>query len=187
MGRDIIRTWDKCPPAGWVTQAIPLRAIDGDTLVLAIVKLVRARLVNCWCPESRTRDEAEKAIGIQGKESLSGILDAILWPMILKLVERLPLDLRRQVLAVVKPAEFIEAFKQALDPADMPRAHLLGADTLSVSDDITMERFLCDVWTRDTINLSDVQVDRGLAVPTREELAAWRASGWKRRPRRKRN
>ena len=183
MGRDLIRTWTECPPLGWTTLALPLRAVDGDTLDLALIKVLRARLVNCWAPESRTRDKAEKEIGLRAKAALVGCVETILSRVFLDILDGLPERLRHDILAAATMPEVVRAFAHALSEERLPRVHVLGTESLKLADEITMERFLADVWVSETQNLSDAQVEAGLAMRTRKELDAWRDSGWKRRPR----
>ena len=48
--------------------------IDGDTLVLAPIYRLRLRLLECWAPETRTRDPVEKARGIESREALANLI-----------------------------------------------------------------------------------------------------------------
>lgn len=46
------------------------RVIDGDTVDVEVTRTIRVRLLDCWAPESRTRNKAEKAAGLESKEAL---------------------------------------------------------------------------------------------------------------------
>lgn len=50
------------------------RIVDGDTLELRLERVLKIRLVSCWAPESRTRDEVEKELGLKAKEKLEELL-----------------------------------------------------------------------------------------------------------------
>ncbi len=64
------------PQPGWTTEAKVLRVIDGDTLELAVTRKLRVRLLDCWAPETRTRDLLEKAAGIRAREFLQTLLES---------------------------------------------------------------------------------------------------------------
>jgi len=63
------------PPAGLSTDCRIIEVIDGDTLTVEIVRTVRVRLIDCWSPETRTKDLEEKALGLQAKEALQRIAE----------------------------------------------------------------------------------------------------------------
>lgn len=63
------------PQPGWVTRAKVVEVYDGDTVTVEIRKRIRVRLLNCWAPEIRTRDEAEKAKGIAARDHLKDLID----------------------------------------------------------------------------------------------------------------
>ena len=63
------------PQPGWTTDARLLRVIDGDTLELAVTRKLRVRLLDCWAPETRTKDLVEKAAGIRAREYLQELLE----------------------------------------------------------------------------------------------------------------
>jgi endonuclease YncB( thermonuclease family) len=56
-----------------VIDGIVVDVVDGDTIDVRITRTVRVRLLDCWCPETRTRDEEEKAKGIKAREYVQGI------------------------------------------------------------------------------------------------------------------
>mgnify|MGYP001176067646 CR=1 FL=1 len=62
------------PQPGWVTRAKVVEVYDGDTVTVEIRKRIRVRLLNCWAPEIRTTDEAEKAKGIAARDYLRKVL-----------------------------------------------------------------------------------------------------------------
>lgn len=51
------------PSPGWSTRARVTRVIDGDTLELEVTRTLQVRLLDCWAPESRTRNPQEKLRG----------------------------------------------------------------------------------------------------------------------------
>ena len=68
------------PKPSWTTSAKVVRVIDGDTLEVEIRRVLRVRMLDCWCPESRmdprldeSRREAEKAKGQAAKEHLTSL------------------------------------------------------------------------------------------------------------------
>jgi endonuclease YncB( thermonuclease family) len=50
-----------------------VRIIDGDTVEIEIRRTLRVRMLDCWAPESRTKDLTEKALGIAAKQHLGEI------------------------------------------------------------------------------------------------------------------
>ena len=70
------------PPIGWTVHCKVVQVYDGDTVVVEIRKRVRVRLLDCWAPEVRTKDAAEKKRGNASKANLQALLpegsDAIL-------------------------------------------------------------------------------------------------------------
>lgn len=65
---------DAPPPRGITTTAKVVRVLDGDTLDVAVTTIVRVRIKDCWAPESRTKDLAEKARGIAARDNLKSLL-----------------------------------------------------------------------------------------------------------------
>lgn len=63
----------KQPELGITTKGILTKIVDGDTVDVEIRKTVRVRLLDCWAPETRTKDPEEKAKGLQSKEHLSQV------------------------------------------------------------------------------------------------------------------
>jgi endonuclease YncB( thermonuclease family) len=59
------------PPA--IGLAIPCQIVevyDGDTLTVRVQADLRVRLVDCWAPEIRTKDETEKVRGLAARDHL---------------------------------------------------------------------------------------------------------------------
>lgn len=65
----------QAPQPGWVTTAKVIEVYDGDTVTVEIRKQLRVRLLDCWAPEIRTKDQAEKAAGIKSRDYLRGLID----------------------------------------------------------------------------------------------------------------
>ena len=64
----------KAPQPGWITRATVDSVYDGDTLTVEVTRRMRVRLLDCWCPEIRTRDKAEKQRGFAAKAHLAELL-----------------------------------------------------------------------------------------------------------------
>lgn len=63
------------PQRGLTTEAVITRVIDGDTVeIQPLLPVMRIRLLDCWAPETRTKDAAEKAAGIDSKNHLRRLL-----------------------------------------------------------------------------------------------------------------
>lgn len=57
------------------TEAATVKEIyDGDTIVVETVKQYRIRMLDCWCPEIRSKNVEEKKKGLQSKDFLANIL-----------------------------------------------------------------------------------------------------------------
>lgn len=65
---------DPCPPTGLTSDCRIVRCIDGDTLEVEVVRTFRVRLLDCWAPESRTSNAAEKELGLASKAHLQAIV-----------------------------------------------------------------------------------------------------------------
>jgi endonuclease YncB( thermonuclease family) len=63
------------PQPGWVTTAKVVEVYDGDTVTVEIRKQLRVRLLDCWAPEIRTRDEQVKADGIKSRDHLRRLIE----------------------------------------------------------------------------------------------------------------
>ena len=64
-----------CPPHGLTIDGKVLRVIDGDTIVVESRVEYHVRLLDCWAPESRTTDAAEKARGLKSKARMKELAD----------------------------------------------------------------------------------------------------------------
>lgn len=64
------------PSERLVTSGRIKSVYDGDTVVLELTKEVRVRLLDCWAPEIRTRDENEKERGYAAKAYLESLLES---------------------------------------------------------------------------------------------------------------
>lgn len=51
------------------------RVLDGDTIEVEIRRTVRVRLLDCWAPETRTRDKEEKRRGIAARRALRDMVE----------------------------------------------------------------------------------------------------------------
>lgn len=58
------------PPLGISARCIVTNTVDGDTLDVELRIPARIRLLDCWAPESRTLDLAEKKLGIKAKQAM---------------------------------------------------------------------------------------------------------------------
>jgi hypothetical protein len=61
------------PPLGLTKACRIVGVVDGDTLDVEIRYVVRVRLLDCWAPESRTRDLREKRRGVAAKAHLAAL------------------------------------------------------------------------------------------------------------------
>lgn len=64
----------KQPPIGITTKGSVVNVVDGDTLDIEVTRTIRVRLLDCWCPETRTRDLEEKKKGLAAKAHLNKLL-----------------------------------------------------------------------------------------------------------------
>lgn len=63
------------PQRGLTTEALITRVIDGDTVeVQPMLPVMRIRLLDCWAPETRTKNLDEKARGIESRMNLRRLL-----------------------------------------------------------------------------------------------------------------
>ena len=69
----------KEPPKGITTAVKVVRVIDGDTVDVEITRTIRVRLLDCWAPETRTKDPEEKAKGYESKKYLHNLLKQVFY------------------------------------------------------------------------------------------------------------
>jgi len=62
------------PQPGVCLDAVVVDVIDGDTVRVEVKRTFDVRLLDCWCPESRTKDDAEKARGLAAKERTKALV-----------------------------------------------------------------------------------------------------------------
>jgi len=65
----------ECPPRGFTVDGTIVRVIDGDTVVVRSHIEYQIRLLDCWAPESRTKDLAEKQRGLAAKARMQQLAD----------------------------------------------------------------------------------------------------------------
>ena len=69
----------KEPPKGITTAVKVVRVIDGDTVDVEIKRTIRVRLLDCYAPETRTRDPEEKIKGYESKKHLHDMLTQVFY------------------------------------------------------------------------------------------------------------
>ena len=69
----------KEPPRGITTDVKVARIIDGDTVDVEITRTVRVRLIDCWAPETRTKDPVEKVKGYESRKHLNSLLRQVFY------------------------------------------------------------------------------------------------------------
>jgi endonuclease YncB( thermonuclease family) len=66
---------ESAPQRGLTTEVIIVDVYDGDTVVVQpMLPAMRIRLLDCWAPEIRTRDAAEKVAGYESRDHLRTML-----------------------------------------------------------------------------------------------------------------
>ena len=70
----MLKTFE-CPPPGFIVDGTVVRVIDGDTVVVRSQIEYQIRLLDCWAPESRTKDLAEKQRGLAAKARMQELAD----------------------------------------------------------------------------------------------------------------
>ena len=63
------------PPRGLTVDADVVRIVDGDTIDVEVAFRFRVRLLDCWSPETRTLDRAEKIRGLAAKGYMLELAD----------------------------------------------------------------------------------------------------------------
>lgn len=66
---------DDAPPEGLTTDCEIVNIVDGDTIDVRLSYVIRIRLLDCWAPETRTRDLAEKSRGIAAKKYMQDLAE----------------------------------------------------------------------------------------------------------------
>lgn len=69
---------NESPPNGWTTDCKIVEVYDGDTVTVEIKRRVRVRLLGCWAPEIRTRDDQEKRQARASREHLKGLAEGMM-------------------------------------------------------------------------------------------------------------
>jgi endonuclease YncB( thermonuclease family) len=64
-----------CPARGLTVDAEVIKIVDGDTIDCRVQFDFRVRLLDCWAPESRTLDLAEKSRGLAAKGYMLELAD----------------------------------------------------------------------------------------------------------------
>jgi endonuclease YncB( thermonuclease family) len=62
------------PEPAWTTDAYLVEVYDGDTLTVEVRRRIKVRLLDCWAPEIRTRDRAEKVRGFASRAHLRSLV-----------------------------------------------------------------------------------------------------------------
>lgn len=52
-----------------------IRVLDGDTIEVEVRKTMRIRILDCWAPETRTRNLEQKEYGLIAKKELEKLLE----------------------------------------------------------------------------------------------------------------
>lgn len=63
------------PPLGLTVPCRVTEVYDGDTVTVELRLIARVRLLDCWAPEIRTTDPAEKRRGFDSRDHLRSIAD----------------------------------------------------------------------------------------------------------------
>ena len=66
---------DAPPSPGLTLDARCIRVLDGDTIECESKVTYRVRLIDCWAPETRTSDIAEKQRGLKSKSRMVQLAD----------------------------------------------------------------------------------------------------------------
>jgi len=66
---------DEPPSPGLTLDAKCIRVLDGDTIECQSTVTYRVRLLDCWCPETRTSNVAEKQRGLKSKSRMVQLAD----------------------------------------------------------------------------------------------------------------
>ena len=68
---------ESTPQRGLTTEVVIVDVYDGDTVVVQpLLPAMRIRILDCWAPEIRTRDDAEKVRGYESRDHLRSLMKA---------------------------------------------------------------------------------------------------------------
>lgn len=63
------------PQPGITARCVVTNVVDGDTVDVELRIPARVRLLDCWAPESRTKDADEKKLGLAAKQNMVVMAD----------------------------------------------------------------------------------------------------------------
>lgn len=63
------------PLEGWTTKIYVVEVFDGDTITVEIRKRLKIRLLDCWAPETRTKDADEKKRGFAARDYMKSLAE----------------------------------------------------------------------------------------------------------------
>jgi micrococcal nuclease len=72
----IVRRNMSAPVPGLTVSGRIVRVIDGDTVEFEVTRRIRVRLLDCWAPESRTKDLREKRRGLFAKSNMQKLVES---------------------------------------------------------------------------------------------------------------
>lgn len=75
MASQIAKHPEQRPEPGVMRRCRVVEVYDGDTVTLELITPLRLRLIDCWAPEIRTKDDKEKALGNASKLHLQGLAE----------------------------------------------------------------------------------------------------------------
>lgn len=64
------------PELGWVTDVKYIKNYDADSIDLEIRKKIRVRLLDCWAPEIKSKDQYKKEIAKEGRDFVNSVLSS---------------------------------------------------------------------------------------------------------------
>lgn len=65
-----VKPWSEA----YATDCRIIRVLDGDTIEVEVRHTIRVRMLQCWAPESRTTNAAEKVRGLAAKNHLIDVI-----------------------------------------------------------------------------------------------------------------
>lgn len=63
------------PKRGLTAKCRITEVYDGDTITVEVMVPVRVRLLDCWAPEIRTKNQTEKKLGLESKSNLKELAE----------------------------------------------------------------------------------------------------------------